>query len=185
MSLTYFKRYRMEIDLSNGPVARPRLPQGFRLIPWRAALLETHAEAKYLSFRYELDANVFPCLGEYDGCLRLMREIAGREGFLPEATWLVAQERPLTSAVYCGTIQGVRDRAGFGAIQNLGILPEFRDHGLGSALMLRALAGFQAAGLEKAYLEVTAQNEGAIRLYRRLGFYKARTVYKAVEVAYS
>ena len=152
---------------------------------WRAALLETHAEAKYLSFRYELDANVFPCLGEYDGCLRLMREIAGREGFLSEATWLVAQERPLTSAVYCGTIQGVRDRAGFGAIQNLGILPEFRDHGLGSALMLRALAGFQAAGLEKAYLEVTAQNEGAIRLYRRLGFYKARTVYKAVEVAYS
>lgn len=185
MSLTYFKRYRMEIDLSNGPVARPRLPQCFRLIPWRTALLETHAEAKYLSFRYELDANVFPCLGEYDGCLRLMREIAGREGFLPEATWLVAHDRPLTSAVYCGTIQGVRDRAGYGAIQNLGILPEFRDQGLGSALMLRALAGFQAAGLQKAYLEVTAQNEGAIRLYRRLGFYKARTVYKAVEVAYS
>lgn len=185
MSLTYFKRYRMEIDLSAGPVARPRMPQGFRLVPWRATLLESHAEVKYGSFRNELDANVFPCLGDYEGCLRLMREIAGREGFLPESTWLVAHDRPLTVAEYCGTIQGVRDRAGYGAIQNLGILPEFRDHGLGSALLLRALAGFQAAGLDKAYLEVTAQNEGAIRLYRRLGFYKARTVYKAVEVAYS
>lgn len=185
MSLTYFKRYRMEIDLSAGPVPRPRLPVGFRLVPWRDALMETHAETKYLSFRQELDANVFPCLGDYDGCLRLMREIASREGFLPEATWLVAHDRPLTVAEYCGTIQGVRDRTDVGAIQNLGVVPEFRDHSLGTALMLRALAGFQAAGLKKAYLEVTAQNEGAIRLYRRLGFYKARTVYKAVEVAYS
>lgn len=185
MSLTYFKRYRMEIDLAGGPVPRPRLPAGFRLVPWRSSLLETHAEAKYLSFRHELDANVFPCLGEYEGCLRLMREISARDGFLANATWLVAYDRPLTTAEYCGTIQGVRDRNDVGAIQNLGVTPEFRDHGLGSALMLRALAGFQAAGLKRAYLEVTAQNEGAIRLYRRLGFCKARTVYKAVEVAYS
>ena len=28
--------------------------------------------------------------------------------------------------------------------------------------------------------EVTAQNEGAIRLYRRLGFRRRKTVYKAV-----
>lgn len=185
MSLTYFKRYRMEIDLLAGPFPKPKLPAGFRLVPWRAALLETHAETKYLCFRHELDANVFPCLGDYEGCLRLMREIAGRDGFLADATWLVAHDRPLTTAEYCGTIQGVRDRNGVGAIQNLGVVPEYRELGLGSVLMLRALAGFQAAGLTRAYLEVTAQNEGAIRLYRRLGFQKARTVYKAVEVAYS
>jgi ribosomal protein S18 acetylase RimI-like enzyme len=47
---------------------------------------------------------------------------------------------------------------------------------------LKSLAGFQEAGLRRAFLEVTAQNEGAIRLYRRLGFFKARTVYKAVEL---
>jgi ribosomal protein S18 acetylase RimI-like enzyme len=35
------------------------------------------------------------------------------------------------------------------------------------------------------YLEVTAQNQGAIRLYRRVGFAVIRTVYKAVEVEYS
>jgi hypothetical protein len=44
------------------------------------------------------------------------------------------------------------------------------------------LRGFRQAGLRRAYLEVTAQNEGAIRLYRRLGFVKVRTVYKAVEI---
>jgi ribosomal protein S18 acetylase RimI-like enzyme len=32
---------------------------------------------------------------------------------------------------------------------------------------------------------VTASNIGAIKLYQRLGFARARTVYKAVEVAYT
>ena len=34
--------------------------------------------------------------------------------------------------------------------------------------------------MKRALLEVTAQNEGAIRLYRRLGFRRRKTVYKAV-----
>jgi len=39
--------------------------------------------------------------------------------------------------------------------------------------------------LPRAFLEVTAENVGAIRLYQRLGFRNVRTVYKAVEVAYT
>jgi ribosomal protein S18 acetylase RimI-like enzyme len=39
--------------------------------------------------------------------------------------------------------------------------------------------------LRRAFLEVTAQNAGAISLYQRIGFGRSRTVYKAVEVAYS
>ncbi|HEY5311859.1 MAG TPA: GNAT family N-acetyltransferase [Pirellulales bacterium] len=185
MGLTYFKRFRMEIDLGRS-LPEPVAPPGYRLLAWNPDLVVSHAETKYLSFRSEIDANVFPCLGDYDGCVRLMTEIAHKEGFLPEATWLLAlesldateQDEP---AGCCGTIQGIRDRSGMGAVQNLGITPEHRGRGLGSCLMLKALEGFQRAGLRRAFLEVTAQNEGAIRLYRRLGFYKARTVYKAVE----
>jgi ribosomal protein S18 acetylase RimI-like enzyme len=115
-----------------------------------------------------------------------MREIVRKDGFLAEATWLAAYVDPYTGETeYCGTVQGIRDRNGLGAIQNLGIIPERRDRRLGSLLMLKALDGFRRAGLHGAFLEVTAQNEGAIRLYRRLGFWKAKTVYKAVEVAYS
>ena len=51
-------------------------------------LLADHAEAKYQSFRDEIDADVFNCLGELDGCQRLMEEISLKDGFLPEATWL-------------------------------------------------------------------------------------------------
>lgn len=184
MVLTYFKRYRMEMSLT-APPAEPQLPPGYRFIPWDHALLAVHAETKYQSFRTEIDANVFPCLGDADGCYRLMKEIVRKEGFLPAATWLVAFEHGRRQWDYCGTVQGIRDRSGYGAIQNLGITPEHRGRGLGSCLLMQAMCGFRRSGLTRAFLEVTAQNEGAIRLYRRLGFRKSRTVFKAVEVAYS
>lgn len=185
MGLTYFKRFRMEIDLYGRPWLPPTVPGGYRLLPWDDVLLEAHAEAKYHSFRGEIDSNVFPCLGDWVGCQRLMQEIRDKPGFLPGATWLVAHESAGGGYEYCGTVQGIRDYAGIGAIQNLGVTPEHRDRRLGTCLLIRALAGFQQAGLERAFLEVTAQNHDAIRLYQRIGFSKARTVYKAVEVAYS
>jgi GNAT superfamily N-acetyltransferase len=196
MVLTYFKRFRMEIDLKSDLLSEPELPPGYRFVPWDPRLLGVHADTKYQSFRTEIDANVFPCLGESEGCLRLMREIVRKDGFLPAATWLIARvdgfglhgaapSDGFQSLEYCGTIQGIRDRSGYGAVQNLGITPEHRGRKLGSALLLKALQGFYRSGLPRGFLEVTAQNEGAIRLYRRMGFRKARTVYKAVEVAYS
>lgn len=185
MPLTYFKRYRMEYDLAT-PVAPSPEPEGYRLIPWRTSLLDAHAESKYQSFRFEIDANVFPCLGEREGCRRLMGEIARRPGFLPEATWLIAW-CPLEGDAleYCGTIQGIRDRTNLGSVQNLGITPPHRGRRLGTCLLMKALEGFQQACLDRAYLEVTAQNTGAVRLYERLGFRTVKTVYKAVEVAYA
>lgn len=185
MGLTYFKRFRMEFDLTGPPLALPRVPNGYRLLRWDDSLLEAHAEAKYHSFRGEIDSNVFPCLGDWLGCQRLMQEIRGKQGFLPEATWLVAHGSPQGDSEYCGTIQGIRDYAGLGAIQNLGVTPEHRGQQLGTCLLIRSLEGFRKAGLRRAFLEVTATNGGAIRLYQRLGFSKARTVFKAVEVAYS
>lgn len=186
LNLTYFKRYRMETDLRKLGLESPPLPAGYHLLPWDPALLEAHAEAKYHSFHGEIDSSVFPCLGEYSGCVRLMREITRKEGFLPEATWLALWTNPATGRdEYIGTVQGIRDRPGVGAIQNLGVTPEHRGRTLGTVLLLAALAGFRHVGLNWAFLEVTAQNEDAIRLYRRLGFWKAKTVYKASEAAYS
>jgi GNAT superfamily N-acetyltransferase len=186
MGLTCFKRYRMEVSLAGRDLGRSHLPSGYWFLPWDPSQLEAHAEAKYNSFRAEIDSNVFPCLGELSGCHRLMHEIRQKEGFLPGATWLLAyREKPGAAVDYCGTIQGIRDAAGMGAIQNLGVTPEHRGQGLGRALLINALTGFQQAGLKQAFLEVTAQNAGAIHLYQQIGFVHSRTVYKAVEVAYS
>jgi len=186
MSVSYFKRFRMEIDLRGRSFAPLSVPPGYRLFAWHPKRLVDHAEAKYLSFRYEIDADVFSCLGDSDGCYRLMTEISEREDFLPEATWLAAYigdgREPID---YCGTIQGIRASSRLGGIQNVGITPPHRRRGVGTALISAALAGFQQVGLPRAYLEVTCQNEPAVRLYKQLGFQRAKTLYKAVEFAYS
>jgi ribosomal protein S18 acetylase RimI-like enzyme len=186
MGLTYFKRYRMEINLLGRDLSWPTLPSGYRLIPWNESLLSLHAETKFQSFRDEIDANVFPCLGDQAGCQRLMTEISQKAGFLPEATWLASYRMPDAPRDQpCGTVQGIRDHAGLGAIQNLGITPEHRDRGLGTCLLLKALEGFRKVGLNQVHLEVTAENDGAIRLYHRLGFVTVKTVFKVAEAAYS
>jgi ribosomal protein S18 acetylase RimI-like enzyme len=186
MSVSYFKRYRMEIDLRGRALGPVLLPPGYRLVPWRDDSLAEHAEAKYQSFRDEIDADVFTCLGELTGCYRLMEEISQREGFLPEATWLAAYTGAGgRSLEYCGTIQGIRASHKYGGIQNVGVTPIHRGRGIGTALVAAALVGFQQAGLPRAYLEVTAQNDRAVRLYKRLGFRRTKTLFKAVEMVYS
>ena len=187
MALTYFKRYRMQIELVGLDLSWPVALGDYRLLPWNRSLVEGHAEAKYHSFRDEIDANVFPCLGELTGCQRLMNEISRKQGFLPEATWLaIWTGNGDKLCEYCGTVQGIRDRrCGMGAVQNLGITPGHRNRGLGTSLLFQALRGFRRAGLDRVYLEVTADNDGAIRLYHRLGFATAKTVFKAAEVVCS
>jgi ribosomal protein S18 acetylase RimI-like enzyme len=132
-----------------------------------------------------------------------MQEIAQRENFLPEATWLALELPPtmtlpvgmaaaealkflrqqglrLTKA--CGTVQGLVLNQQVGSIQNLGVVASHRGHGLGSALLHQALLGFRERGLSRAILEVTNDNLAAVRLYQRLGWQLDSVHYKAVEI---
>lgn len=175
MPVTYFKRYKMEIDLADAPPV-PALPAGYSWVPWDPSLLEVHADVKFRSFHEEIDASVFPSLSDRQGCSNLMGEISRKRGFLPEATWLVA-----SPTAYCGTVQGICDRPGLGAVQNLGVMPAHRGLGIGTALLLKALDGFRRAGMGRVFLEVTARNDAAVQLYRRIGFRCRKTLYKAVD----
>jgi len=162
------------------------LPNGYVLQPWDNRLLRAHANAKYQSFKNEIDSNVFPCLANEDDCLKLMNEISCRQGFIPETTWLVTKTDTREGSVLnCGTVQGIRNQVEVGSIQNLGIAPMHRGFGLGSALLNAALAGFHSVGIKFVTLEVTSHNLGAIRLYERLGFQVVRTVYKSAELNYT
>jgi ribosomal protein S18 acetylase RimI-like enzyme len=176
--IRYFKRFRMELPFDRPLPAVPELPAPYFWLPWEDGLIDAHARAKFSSFHGEIDTEVFPSLGSPAGCVQLMKAIRQKQGFLPGATWLIADGE----GDYVGTVQGVRERNGWGAIQNLGVAPGHRGAGLGVALMAQALHGFRQARLPGAYLEVTACNESAVRLYRRLGFRCRKTVYKMVEV---
>lgn len=176
---TYFRRFRMEIDLRNAKLEDSELPEGYRWCPWELTTIERHAVAKYHSFRSEMDARVFPCLGEFEGCRKLMTDISKQRNFLPRATWLITWDGTGNEdAVDCGTIQAIVPSKIMGAIQNVGITPKHRGLGLGRALVNKCLIGFREAGMKRAYLEVTADNEHAINLYRSIGFRLTRTLYK-------
>jgi ribosomal-protein-alanine N-acetyltransferase len=60
-------------------------------------------------------------------------------------------------------------------INNVAVRPEFRGQGLGTALLHHVFAEARQLGARRATLEVRASNEGAKRLYQRLGFYVAGT----------
>lgn len=174
----YFKRYRMEILLDEQAIPPAVLPGGYLWREWNEADVERHALTKFRSFRDELDAEVFSCLGEYYGCLRLMTEIAQQENFLGPATWLICWDAGNSPPIDCGTIQGMSISEQLGSIQNIGVVPEHRGMGLGRALVLKSLAGFQLARLKRVVLEVTANNLAAVDLYRSLGFRIMRTMYR-------
>ncbi len=174
--IKYFKRHRMELPL-RPPHATADLPAGFRWVAWDDALMALHAEVKYQSFHQHEDALVFASLATRAGCRDLMAAIRWRPNFCPAATWLVT--RP-DGAV--GTIQGLLDKNGYGGIQNLGVVPACRGLGLGRALLMKALAGFASVGVPRAFLEVTATNDPAVRMYRSVGFRAYKTLYRAVEL---
>jgi ribosomal protein S18 acetylase RimI-like enzyme len=193
----HFKRFRMEADLRQPPagLADPlgtglraaTLPPGFHWLPWRDSLTFSHAEVKALCFQDETDAVIFPSLASLNGCRDLMTAIRNRPGFCPQATWLVVasdlgevEARTGLAGNCVATVQGVIDDCGHGGIQNVGVVREYRGRGIGPALVLKAVAGFAACGAKRAYLEATAQNHTAMRIYRSLGFRCTKTVYRSV-----
>jgi ribosomal protein S18 acetylase RimI-like enzyme len=51
------------------------------------------------------------------------------------------------------------------------VVPERRSQGIGSLLLLRAMGEAAELGLRSVLMDVDAENQSAIRLYRRLGFH--------------
>ncbi len=113
-----------------------------------------------------------------------MSEIIATDTFLPAASWLLVCTNSITGEPEdCGTIQGIVQPGYLGAIQNVGVSAAHRGLGLGRALVLKSLLGFQQARMTRVYLDVTAQNHPAVRLYRTIGFRTVETSYKAVQTS--
>lgn len=154
----------------------PPLPADFYARAWHPTLLDAFARTHYLSFRDETDARLFSSFKTLAGSRRVVEYIVGKRGFVPGATWIVEyMPRGGVKPVYCASIQGALDAKGHGAVQNIGVVPDFRGRGLAAHCLLRALEGFRQAGVPVVHLEVTATNEDALRLYHGVGFVVTRS----------
>ncbi|MEZ6057477.1 MAG: N-acetyltransferase [Planctomycetaceae bacterium] len=182
MPVTHFKRLMMELDTRRVLVPEPTLPDGYEWAAWHPSTIDEHARAKFESFRDDLDGELFSCLSDESGCRRLMYDISHNHGFLSQATWLIRfVGNPFLRSLPCATIQGLRKQGNVGGVQNVAVIPEHRGFGLGRALMLQSIKGYQLAGIHRIRLEVTAANRPAVNLYRSIGFEVRRISYRTVE----
>lgn len=165
-----FRRYQMERLSEKLP--EPSIGSSIMMLPYEPGLLHDHADALALAFSDSDDRMLFPILASREGCMELMREIARRWDFVPGATWLAMS--PIGPV---GTIQGLRTGP-VGMIQNVGVVPQSRGKGIGKSLLASAITGYALAGIPKVQLEVSANNEGAVRLYRDMGFTQTNELFK-------
>ena len=176
----FVKRNQMVFDFTKTVVASPALPTGFWFVEWSASLIEPHADILHRSFRNDSDGAVFTTFRQYDHCRHLIEMLAGSPHFLPAATLLIAYGDPNDIFEYVAIIQGLKLADDVGAIQNVAVLPEYRRQGIGRAIVLGALQGFQRAGVKRVTLEATSENLTAVNLYHRIGFTTFRVYFKEI-----
>ena len=170
----------MVFDFTKTVAVLPQLPTGFWFAEWSASLITPHADVLHRSFRNDSDGAVFTTFRQYNHCYRLIDTLAESFMFLPGATLLIAYGDPEGLFEYVANIQGLKLSDEVGAIQNVAVLPEYRRRGIGLALVLGALQGFQRAGVQRVTLEATSDNLPAINLYQRIGFTSFRVYFREI-----
>lgn len=83
----------------------------------------------------------------------------------PLSVWLVAREGEALAG-YIGA-QAVIDEAD---MMNLAVAPQYRQRGIGTALVRSLIGALRERGVRMLALEVRASNEAAFRVYAALGF---------------
>jgi RimJ/RimL family protein N-acetyltransferase len=71
---------------------------------------------------------------------------------------------------WCDIVRYQREGYRHAGVLGIGLVPGFRERGLGARLALAAIDAARRNGIERIELEVLASNERAIALYRQLGF---------------
>lgn len=97
------------------------------------------------------------------------------EHYLEEPGFLVAEEDGKVVGYVVATLVPNHGRA-LGHVKDFAVHPDRRGEGVGTTLLSRALATVAAHGASSVKLEVRADNDAAIGLYRDFGFEHFRTV---------
>jgi len=87
------------------------------------------------------------------------------------AFFLVADEGGRVGGYVLGSMQAGEAR---GWILSLAVSPDFRGRGIGGMLVGGVLEAFAARGAGEAWLHVSPANQGALALYRGIGFEEVR-----------
>jgi mycothiol synthase len=157
--------FRMRIDL-DGDVPAPEWPAGFSVRTMREGDERRVYDAHMASFA---DTWMFTPEPLESWTHWFVKDAA----FDPSLWFLAEAEDDLAGIVIA---RANENEPGLGWIRILGVIPIYRQRGLGQALLRHTFGEFARRGFDAVGLGVDAQNPtGAVRVYERAGMYVART----------
>jgi mycothiol synthase len=118
--------------------------------------------------------------GFVEDTLEQWRHFISGPNYKPELSAIAEDAATGRIAGYCHVTINAEEIARLGCkrgwIDILGVRREYRQRGLGTALLLQGLLNLRAAGMAQAQLGADSENlTGAVRLYERAGFKPHRT----------
>jgi len=145
--------FRMRRDLRL-PIAPAPLPEGITLLLFSKETAHAARELLKRIYPEGLGDNNIPFEGFRDW-------LTTDAEFDPSLMFIAAADEKVVGLCHCWSSAFIKDLAAD---------PEFRQRGLGTALMTLALHAFKARGATSVDLKTDVENETAQSLYRRLGF---------------
>ena len=165
--------YRMEISLEGG-APEAQWPEGFAVRTMHPGEEERIYEAHMCSFA---DTWMF----EREP-VELWSHWFLKDTAFDPSLWFLAEAGDTLAGI--SLTRASENEPGLGWVRILGVMPEFRQRGLGQALLRHTFAEYASRGLDRVGLGVDAENPtGAVRVYERAGMHVARTnlILKKVE----
>lgn len=157
--------YRMEISLDGG-APEPQWPDGFAARTMRTGEEERVYEAYLTSF-----ADTWMFVPEpFD----VWSHWFIKDPAFDPSLWFLAEAGEELAGI--ALARESENEPGLGWVRVLGVVPKFRQRGLGQALLRQTFGECASRGLERVGLGVDAENPtGAVRVYERAGMHVART----------
>jgi len=161
-------RLFMTLALS-GPPCPKTTPGHFEIRRWTEQDYQPSAQVITSAYRHHVDSEINDQYRTLSGSLRFLNNIVRFPGcgtFDPESSF-VALDRV---GALAGIILCSRVRHDVGHVTQVCVLPDYRSHGLGKALLAATVGNLHQRKFTALSLTVTEANTRAVELYKHLGF---------------
>lgn len=145
------------------------LPPDVEIRRWSEHDYQSAAALITGAYRSHVDAEINDQYRSLSGSLRFLNNIVRFPGcgtFDPESSFVAFHKRnTLAGLILCSRV-----RNDVGHVTQICVLPEYRSHGIGQALLGTTLNNLRQRNFAMLSLTVTEDNAHAVKLYQHLGF---------------
>src|SRR6266496_6560544 len=162
-------RLFMTLPMAGAHINEKALTPEIEIRRWTEQDYQHSASVITAAYRNHVDSEINDQYRSLSGSLRFLNNIIRFPGcgtFDPESSF-VALDRV---GAIAGIILCSRVRHDVGHVTQVCVLPEYRSHGLGKALLAATVSNLRQRKFCTLSLTVTEANTKAVELYRRLGF---------------